>query len=301
MYTSFEDAIYQVYQRLLILFQAKGSTKGSTIDNLEDRELAHAYTIHHDEDGIATAVETDDSSDESSSDSDSDDGSRESPSQADCHRRRKEGGKLLLESLHGTTEPTQQMKNIIYYVTGAALFATLRFCDAMPAGEERKRRLLTKLSYEGGEAEAKREDMPCRLISTRQKRTLLFPSKALFELTLEMEKDILIPLLSHDRILACLGNSMAGYLERQIAIADFPWRFMNIFEKALGMKESEDQEEEDEYLPRMLASRFYRYYIGSSFNDLISHKARVLRHDRDQTRNIAFRIKVLSKHLMKKK
>ena len=92
---------------------------------------------------------------------------------------------------------------------------------------------------------------------------------------------------------------MAGYLERQIAVADFPERYKKIFEEALDMRE-DDGEEEEGYLPRLLAGRFYRFYIGSSFNDFIKHKARVLRHDRDPTRNVAFRVKTLSKQLLKK-
>ena len=79
------------------------------------------------------------------------------------------------------------MRNIVYYLTGAALFATFCLCSNI-AGEAEKEILFKVLSYPGGIADATREELPCHLVTTRQRRSLLYPSKQLFELTLEMEK-----------------------------------------------------------------------------------------------------------------
>lgn len=77
-----------------------------------------------------------------------------------------------------------------------------------------------------------------------------------------------------------------------------------VFEVALGLYKSSDLLTDEriahmysvrDYPPLVMAEKFYRYYVGDSFNDFIKAIARELKVDRDFKRNIAFRTAQLSK------
>ena len=139
----------------------------------------------------------------------------------------------------------------------------------------------------------------------RQHRCLLFPRKPLFELVLDMEREVLMKLLQNNsRIMAVMGNKMSVYLERELAKREYPERFTAVFEVALGLYKSTDLLTDEriahmysvsDYPPLVMAEKFYRYYVGASFNDFIKAIARELKVDRDFKRNVAFRTAQLSK------
>jgi hypothetical protein len=155
-----------------------------------------------------------------------------------------------------------------------------------------------------------------------------------------MEMKVLTPLLSSNRLLATLGNSLTLYLERELSAFLFPSLFTNFFEAALlrnptpttgsvcsGLVHNDDDDDDDsdddeddddddddseqnkassrktavKKLARRLGNKFYRYYVGSSFNDFVKHKFRTLGMDKDSTRNVAFRIGLLSAQIEKLK
>jgi hypothetical protein len=95
-----------------------------------------------------------------------------------------------------------------------------------------------------------------------------------------MEKEVLIPLIQFTRILSCLGNRLCLYIERELQVKEFPEQFTAVFEVALGLYSVDDAITDmriekmivtNNYLPRILSEKFYRYYIGSVFNDFMKH------------------------------
>jgi uncharacterized small protein (DUF1192 family) len=133
----------------------------------------------------------------------------------------------------------------------------------------------------------------------------LFPSRALYELVLVMEKEVLMVLLvKNSRIMAVLGNRLSLYVERELAKREFPEQFAALFEVALGIHQASDHLTDEriahmyevtDYPPLVMAEKFYRYYVGATFNDFIKAIARDLKIDRDFKRNVAFRCAQLSK------
>jgi len=217
---------------------------------------------------------------------------------------------LLLHSLHQTFEPTKQLTQIIYYITGAALHSALSLCKC-----EKKLTIndfemaKNKLAYSGGYEEAKKNDCPADLVNQRSNKNLLFPVSELYDICLDMEKNILIPLLEKTDLLANLGNLMCIYLEREVQYMQYPESFTSVFEVALGLypdfnTELTDERVEsmhcDDYLPRILAEKFYRYYLGSCFNDFMKHKVRLMKCDLEFDNSVAFRISLISKFLKEK-
>ena len=139
----------------------------------------------------------------------------------------------------------------------------------------------------------------------RQHRCLLFPRKPLYELVLDMEREVLMPLLrNNSRMMAVLGNKLSIYVERELAKREYPERIAALFEVALGLYKTTDLLTDDriahmfsvrDYPPLVMAEKFYRYYVGAAFNDFIKAIARELKADRDFKRNVAFRTAQLSK------
>ena len=208
---------------------------------------------------------------------------------------------------HGTDTISKQCCQTIYFVIGAALHNTrelnlyyLGTGDYL-AAQLRNDLLRNSLTYSSCE-EALADNMPCRLVQIRERATLLYVRKQLFELSLEMEEHVFIPLLESGKILACLGNRLSAYLECQLVVKLHPERIAVIFEVALGMASPSEPLtdrrmskllDDDAYLPVILAQKLYRYYIGSCFNDFVKHKVRALKHDKDFGRKLAFRNSLL--------
>jgi hypothetical protein len=220
----------------------------------------------------------------------------------------------MLWAAHRTVDVTQQGKQVAYYVTGAALHAALGLCYD---GSEEVKLLKENLCFADDKQAILSSEVPCQLTVTRQRNRLLYPKKHVYDVMQSLESDVLIPLLGNNRLLACLRNMLSRYVETQVEASGVYERMAIIFAKALGWTKVERAEStaeesieeeclsdyqsnagDDKSLPERLATKMVRYYVGSTFNDFIAHKARALEHDRDFSKRVAFRMKVLTKRIV---
>ena len=204
-------------------------------------------------------------------------------------------------------KPKLQSRQVFYFIASSAFHASIGLLDFFKPEEKRKREMLLatlSLKYEV----ALSEGLPAGLCESRSKQNLLCVSSSLFNVVYDMEVKVLTPLLQDHRLLSLLKSRLPCYLERQLAMHSYPLLFMNVFEKSLGYAETDEEAYDDifhlhpkGYLPLQLANKFYRYYVGSSFNDFTSHKMRFLLLDKDPFKNLSFRVAVLTQIIKKQK
>jgi hypothetical protein len=239
----------------------------------------------------------------------------QSQSQTQTKSHKRNNGKLLSMSAHRTSDLTKQVMQTVYFIIGSALYSTLELMlyrgeqsNDLAAARLRDKLLREKLTYADGAKGAKADNLPYRLVELRTKLNLLYCRTQLYDIALEMEKTVLIPLLEEGKLFACLGNRMSAYLECELSSREFPERIAAIFEVALGLVKPETELTEErlrflaenlDYAPVIMAQKLYRYYVGSAFNDFMRHKTRVMKLDRDFKRNIAFRTANLTRKVVK--
>ena len=242
------------------------------------------------------------------------------PPKSPASDRKRKPGRFLMFAATGTINLENQTQQTIYYCTAAGLYeslalmktTTVRGSQQMSQTEiaRRDQKLRASLSFVTSDqlpdpAAAREAGLPCHLTTQRQNKCLLFPREHIYELVLEMEKDVLMVLLdSHNHIMCVLGTRLSIYVERELAKLQFPERFAALFEVALNLYQPTDRltderienmYEVQDYPPLLMAEKLYRYYIGAAFNDFIKALSRDIKSDRDFKRNVAFRTAQLTK------
>ena len=242
------------------------------------------------------------------------------PPKSPASDRKRKPGRFLMFSATGTINLENQTQQTIYYCTGAGLYESLALMKtttvrgsqqmSQPEVVRRDQKLRASLSFITSDqlpdpAAAREAGLPCHLTVQRQHKCLLFPRADIYELVLEMEKDVLMRLLdSHNRVMCVLGTRLSIYVERELAKLLFPERFAALFEVALDLYQPTDRLTDErienmysvqDYPPLLMAEKLYRYYIGAAFNDFIKALSRDIKSDRDFKRNVAFRTAQLTK------
>ena len=103
LYTSFEDSIYQVYQRLLIVFQATSMSRQQHAEvntTQEDKDLCISYAAHHYTEETTTGEDSD-TADESCDERNEEDEDDAFDSCPPLKATKTAGGLMLLAAMHG--------------------------------------------------------------------------------------------------------------------------------------------------------------------------------------------------------
>jgi hypothetical protein len=217
--------------------------------------------------------------------------------------------KKLIQEGQGTKDLAQGSRNIIYFIVGAALESMLALAEEIYVGidkEETMNKLRSNLAYPDGVVGATNAGMPCTLVQRRSLSNLLYPKMDLYNVFLNMESNVFMPMMKNVRMLACLGNFHSVYIERELQCLGYPEAVMSVIENALGvissstdMTTTTDEDEGKNKFSRILSEKMFRYFSGSMLNDFLRFIVRSLKQDLNFQKSVAFRQIILTKKLLK--
>ena len=134
-------------------------------------------------------------------------------------------------------------------------------------------------------------------MESKRKWELFFVNRNVYDVMYDMERQLLIPLMTNYRLMALLPDNFWQLIEDQVIAWGYIDRLKDILNDTIAdqVNLTNDSATDKEQLLVLLSSKFIDVYLNASANDVIQQIQQKLLTNSTPADSLSFRIKVLTK------